>query len=67
MRRGCGRRPAAARERGKARPAAPAIRRRARCRMHGGAAGSGAPPGNRNAFKGGFHTAAARLERVSRG
>ena len=43
--------------------AAPAIRGRARCRMHGGAAGSGAPHGNRNAFKDGFHTATARAER----
>lgn len=25
--------------------------------MHGGAAGSGAPPGNQNAFKAGLHTA----------
>ena len=47
--------------------AAPAVRKpgrgRARCRMHGGAAGSGAPRGNRNALKDGFHTAAARTRR----
>lgn len=43
--------------------AAPAVRGRARCRMHGGAAGTGAPRGNRNAVTDGFHTAAARRER----
>lgn len=43
--------------------AAPAISCRARCRMHGGTAGSGAPQGNRNAFRDGFHTAAARARR----
>ncbi len=43
--------------------ASPAIRARARCRMHGGAAGSGAPRGNRNALKDGFHTAEARSRR----
>ena len=42
---------------------APAIRGRARCRMYGGAAGSRAPAGNRNAPKDGFHIAAARAER----
>lgn len=30
-----------------------------RCRMHGGAPGSGAPPGNKNALKTGFHTSAS--------
>ena len=35
-----------------------------RCRMHGGAAGSGAPVGNRNALKSGLHTReAAELRR----
>ena len=34
---------------------APAIAGKARCRMHGGK-GSGAPEGNRNAVKHGFHT-----------
>jgi len=43
--------------------AAPAVRGRTRCRMHGGAAGSGAPRGNRNALKDGYHTAAARTRR----
>jgi predicted transcriptional regulator len=31
-----------------------------RCRSHGGAPGSGAPKGNRNALKHGTHTAASR-------
>lgn len=43
--------------------AAPRCHGRVRCRMHGGAAGSGAPVGNRNALKDGFYTAAARLRR----
>lgn len=34
---------------------APAVAGKRRCRMHGGAKGSGAPPGNKNALKhGGF-------------
>jgi hypothetical protein len=37
----------------------PAVRGKCRCRMHGGAAGSGAPRGNRNAVKHGFYTRAA--------
>ncbi|MEX2453669.1 MAG: HGGxSTG domain-containing protein [Rhodospirillaceae bacterium] len=41
----------------------PAVRGRARCRMHGGAAGAGGQPGNRNAHKDGFHAAAARAGR----
>lgn len=36
---------------------APAVAGRRRCRMHGGAAGSGAPRGNQNALKTGLHTA----------
>lgn len=32
----------------------PAVRGKKRCRMHGGAPGSGAPRGNKNAFKQGF-------------
>jgi hypothetical protein len=39
---------------------APAVAGKARCRMHGGAAGSGAPKGNRNALKHGQYTAEAR-------
>lgn len=39
---------------------APAVTGKARCRMHGGAAGSGAPRGNRNALKHGQYTAEAR-------
>ncbi|AOL93013.1 HGGxSTG domain-containing protein [Porphyrobacter sp. LM 6] len=36
---------------------APAVKDKARCRMHGGAQGSGAPRGNRNALKSGLYTA----------
>jgi glucans biosynthesis protein len=36
---------------------APAIRGKTRCRMHGGAPGSGAPKGNQNARKHGFYSA----------
>ncbi len=42
---------------------APAVRGKKRCRMHGGAAGSGAPRGNRNALKHGFFTRKALDER----
>jgi hypothetical protein len=35
---------------------APAVVGKQRCRMHGGAAGSGAPKGNKNALKSGQHT-----------
>ena len=35
---------------------APALSGKARCRMHGGAAGSGAPKGNQNALKHGLYT-----------
>jgi hypothetical protein len=38
---------------------APATQGKARCRMHGGAKGSGAPKGNKNAQKNGLHTAEA--------
>ena len=41
----------------------PAVRGKSRCRMHGGAKGSGAPRGNRNALKHGAYTRAALLER----
>jgi len=34
----------------------PAVAGKKRCRMHGGAAGSGAPRGNKNAFKHGLYT-----------
>ena len=37
--------------------AAPAVSGKARCRMHGGAAGSGVPAGNQNALKLGLYTA----------
>ena len=39
---------------------APAVCGKKRCRMHGGARGSGAPKGNQNAFKHGLYTAEAR-------
>ena len=39
---------------------APAVGGRKRCRMHGGASGSGAPPGNQNALKLGLYTYEAR-------
>ena len=42
---------------------APAVNGKARCRMHGGARGSGAPIGNTNALKHGMYTKAAREER----
>ncbi len=35
---------------------APAVKRKHRCRMHGGAAGSGAPRANQNALKHGRYT-----------
>ena len=41
----------------------PAVRGRKRCRMHGGAKGSGAPRGNRNALKHGLYTKQAIEER----
>ena len=34
----------------------PAVHGKKRCRMHGGAEGSGAPVGNKNALKNGFYT-----------
>lgn len=42
---------------------APAMRGKRRCRMHGGAPGSGAPKGNRNARRHGLFTAEAIAER----
>jgi len=41
----------------------PAVRGRNRCRMHGGAKGSGAPKGSQNALKHGFQTAEAKEQR----
>ncbi|MFC5068864.1 HGGxSTG domain-containing protein [Flaviflagellibacter deserti] len=42
----------------------PAVRGKARCRMHGGARGSGAPKGERNgSYRHGFHTREAFAER----
>jgi uncharacterized protein YjcR len=42
---------------------APAVKGKARCRMHGGATGSGAPMGNRNALTRGRYTREAIAER----
>jgi hypothetical protein len=42
---------------------APAMRGKKRCRMHGGAPGSGAPGGNQNARKRGLFTRDAIAER----
>jgi uncharacterized protein YjcR len=41
----------------------PAVHGKKRCRMHGGAPGSGAPKGNQNALKHGLYTKAAIEER----
>jgi hypothetical protein len=41
----------------------PAVRGKRRCRMHGGAKGSGAPKGNQNALKHGTYTRAALIQR----
>jgi hypothetical protein len=42
---------------------APSVHGKKRCRMHGGAPGTGAPPGNRNALKHGHYTKAAIEDR----
>jgi hypothetical protein len=41
----------------------PSVRGKRRCRMHGGAPGSGAPLGNRNALKHGRYTREAFAQR----
>lgn len=41
----------------------PAVSGKKRCRMHGGAAGSGAPKGNQNAWKHGEHSATTKAEK----
>lgn len=41
----------------------PAVKGKKRCRMHGGARGSGAPLGNRNAIKHGLYTKDALEDR----
>jgi uncharacterized protein YjcR len=41
----------------------PAVRGKSRCRMHGGAPGSGAPGGNQNARRHGLFTGDAIAER----
>ncbi|WP_447754275.1 HGGxSTG domain-containing protein [Sphingopyxis fribergensis] len=40
----------------------PAVKGKKRCRMHGGAKGSGAQPGNRNAWKHGLRSAAVQTD-----
>jgi len=57
----------AARTRSGAPCQSPAMFRKNRCRMHGGAPGSGAPRGNRNALKGGHYTKAAKADRRALG
>lgn len=52
-----------ARTRGGSACSAPAVRGKLRCRMHGGARGSGAPRGNRNAEKHGAFTPERLAER----
>jgi hypothetical protein len=42
---------------------APAVKDKLRCRKHGGAAGGGAPKGNRNARKHGLYAAEQQAER----
>ena len=42
----------------------PAVNGKKRCRMHGGAEGSGAPKGNQNALKHGQYTKRAIEERL---
>jgi glucans biosynthesis protein len=41
----------------------PAVQGKKRCRMHGGAAGSGAPRSNKNAVKHGLYTRKAIAQR----
>lgn len=41
----------------------PAVNGKNRCRMHGGAKGSGAPAGNQNALKHGFYTSEAIVKK----
>jgi hypothetical protein len=44
----------------------PIVRGKRRCRMHGGAKGSGAPKGERNGnYRHGFYTEKARAERCA--
>jgi glucans biosynthesis protein len=43
---------------------APAVSGKQRCRMHGGAKGSGAPRGNKNALKHGAYTGEALARRA---
>lgn len=40
-----------------------AIKEKRRCRLHGGAPGSGASPGNQNALKHGYYSRAVMMQR----
>ena len=60
---GDGRRRCGARTRGGGACRSAPVRGRRRCRMHGGAKGTGAPRGNRNALRHGLYTRAAVTER----
>ena len=42
---------------------APAVAGKARCRKHGGAAGSGGQPGNQNGLKDGYYSAEEKAQR----
>ena len=45
----------------------PAVKGKKRCRMHGDAAGTGAPSGNQNALKHGLYTSEAKeMRRIVR-
>jgi glucans biosynthesis protein len=56
-------RPCGARTRGGGRCRKPAAKGKRRCRLHGGAEGSGGQPGNQNAGKHGFYSKEAIAER----
>ena len=53
-----------ARTRAGARCRSPAVNGKKRCRMHGGAYGSGAPKGNQNALRHGTYSKAAIAQRA---
>jgi len=42
----------------------PAVRGKSRCRIHGGATGSGAPVNNQNALKHGFTTKKSKQQKL---
>jgi glucans biosynthesis protein len=59
----CGAQVCGARTRAGGRCRKPAAKGKRRCRLHGGAPGSGGQPGNRNAHKHGFYGKEAIAER----